>query len=400
MSRRLLTRGWALVGCACFATITGAASCSTAATSGTSVAGTTLTIYQSVPPGTASSVAQDVLAAERLALKQSGVTSVGKYTLKLVPFPGAKLSDTARQAIGTSSTIAYLGEIAPGDSAATLGITNAEDVLQVSPTDTALELTQSSPAISNTPAKYYESKGTNGQTFARMVPTSGLEAKAVVAEMRSLGVNSVYVAQDGSEYGKALAYAFAQDASGAGLKVTQGAPDAKSFLGSGADALFLAASSGYGSSAASLLSTIGGTSSAKLFVPSGLALDSLVSSLPATAQKNLYVSSPGFTPSDLPAAGQQFDSAFRSAYGRAPVAQAIFGYAAMAAVIHALQKAGSSAGNRSTVVHDFLGITNLSSAIGQITFDKSGDVSFAGGAPFVFSRVRAGKLVPVTATHE
>ena len=46
----------------------------------------------------------------------------------------------ARLAIIDSSTIAYLGEIAPGAPTQTVGITNALDVLQVSPTDNALEL--------------------------------------------------------------------------------------------------------------------------------------------------------------------------------------------------------------------------------------------------------------------
>ena len=58
---------------------------------------------------------------------------------------GATVSDQARTVIQDKSAVAYLGEIVPGSSAASLGITNALDILQVTPTDTALELTQTTP---------------------------------------------------------------------------------------------------------------------------------------------------------------------------------------------------------------------------------------------------------------
>ena len=83
------------------------------------------------------------------------------------------------------SAIAYLGELVPHSSFASLGITNALDMLQVTPTDTALELTQATPAVSGAPDIYYQSRSTYGQTFARVVPTSGREAKAQVEEESS-----------------------------------------------------------------------------------------------------------------------------------------------------------------------------------------------------------------------
>ncbi len=66
-------------------------------------------------------------------------------------------SDNARSAIEDSSAIAYIGEPEPGLSANSIGITNAQDLLQVSPTDTAPELTRSTPAVKGAPRSYYES---------------------------------------------------------------------------------------------------------------------------------------------------------------------------------------------------------------------------------------------------
>jgi ABC-type branched-subunit amino acid transport system substrate-binding protein len=396
----LLARGRALSACACSAVAVAVAGCTTTTAASSSVTGGTLTIYVSVPPGTLSPEAQDVLSAEQLAFQQAG-THAGSYTVKLKTVRRFELSENARTAISDSSTIAYLGEIAPGTSEGTIGITNAQDILQVSPTDTAVEETQQSAAVPNSPTRYYESLSSNGRTFARVVPSDALEAKALIAQMQALGIGALYVANDGSAYGKAIAAAVGQVARGASIKLTVGPPDAKSFLSSGADAIFLGASSANASSAASLFGTIANTSTAKLFAPSALAQSAFVSALSPAAQRGLYVSSPGFTSADLPAQGQQFVSAFKAAYQHAPGTEAIFGYEAMAAVMYVLQhQAGSSAGNRGTVVHDFFALRNRSSAIGTYSINPNGNISFAAGAPFVISKVKGGKLVPARAFQE
>jgi hypothetical protein len=72
----------------------------------------------------------------------------------------------------------------------------------------------------------------------------------------------------------------------------------------------------------------------------------------------------------------------------------------MGAMLAALHKAGGSANNRGTVVKDFFAIRDRSSALGTYSINKNGDISFSAGAPFVFSRVKAGKLVPFKAVQE
>jgi branched-chain amino acid transport system substrate-binding protein len=358
------------------------AGCATTTTT-PAVTGGTLRIYVSVPPGAGTQQAEDVLLAERLAFQQSS-SKVGPFTVKLVPYQGRELSDNARQAIGDSSAIAYLGELAPGSSADSIGITNGEGLLQVSPTDTAVELTQATPAVANSPTRYYESLSTYGRTFARVVPSDALEAKALISEMQAQGRSKLYVAGDGSPYARALELAIASDASPAISVVSAQAS---------ADAVLYAGTSSAG--AASIFNqAAASTPGVKLFASSALAQGSFGASLSPAAQRATYVSSPGFTSSDLPAAGKAFVAAFRSANGHAPATEAIFGYEAMSAVMAVLHQAGASAGNRTTVVHDFFAIRNRSSALGSYSINQNGDTSIA---PFVFSHVRAGKLVPYKA---
>jgi branched-chain amino acid transport system substrate-binding protein len=319
-----------------------------------------------------------VLAAEQLAFTQKAA-EVGKFKLQFAKLTG-KLSDNARTAIENTSSIAYLGEIAPAASEDSAGITNAQDLLQVSPTDTAVELTEPTAAVPGAPNSYYESLKTYGKTFARVVPNTAREAKAQVQQMHALSVTKLYVADDGSSYGKAVALAVKNAASPAITVVSAVA---------GADALFYGASSE--GAAVQMFDRAAQTNpTIKLFGPSALDDQTFASGL-APAARNVYVSSPGFLPKDLPPAGQKFVTDFKAAYGRTPAPEAIFGYEAMAAVLDVLGEAGTSGNNRSTVVHDFFAIHNRSSVLGTYSINANGDTSLA---PFVFSRLEAGKLVP------
>jgi ABC-type branched-subunit amino acid transport system substrate-binding protein len=386
MRRGVLARGRALSGCVCALLVVGLAGCTTGATSSSvTVTGKTLTIYASLPQQTSNPAqARDVLDAEQLALAQlrGQVTS---FKLGFVPLTTGKSSDHARTAIQNTNAIAYLGEVDPGASADSIPITNDQDVLQLSATDTALEYTQSTPAIADTPNKYYaEGHSSYGYTFARVVPSASLEAKAQISEMRSLGVTRLYVADDGSEYGKAIAAALKSDASPAITVVPTQA---------GADGVFYGANDA--AAAASFFNGVAATNpAAKLFGPSALDDNTFAAALTVVARRNVYISAPGFLPADLTQAGKTFVSDFKASYGHDPALGAIFGYETMAALLAALHQAGASASDRSTVVRDFFKTNNASvqgSVLPPYSIRSNGDTSL--GA-FVFSRFKTGQLVP------
>ena len=159
--------------------------------------------------------------------------------------------------------------------------------------------------------------------------------------MQALGIKRLYIASDGSDYGKAIAQALRSDAPGAGVTIAASA--------SGADAVFLA-----GSNAAAFANVVHANPSLQVFAPSALASPAAVSALGTSAGAKLYVSTPGFLPKELTAPGQKFLTDFKSTYGHVPSSQAIFGYEAMAAVLHVLAGAGTKANDRATVVKDFL----------------------------------------------
>jgi len=382
MRRIVLARRRVLNVCVGFAAVMSiAAGCSTTGST-VSVSGSTLTLYTSAPQGAANTqAAADVLAAEQLAFKQSG-TKLGKFTLRFVKLGGAKASDNARSAIDDTSSIAYLGELDPGLSADSLGITNAQDLLQVTPTDTAAALTQVTAVVPNSPNRYYESLGSYGRTFARVVPTTSLEAKAQIQEMQAQHVSKLYVSSDGSQYGRAIAQAVRTNAPASSITISPSA--------SGADAVFYGAVSE--AAAAKVFDSAASSNAAvKLFGPSALDSPTFATRL-SPAASHVYVSSPGFMTKDLSAAAKsEFLKPFEDTYHRVPSPQAIFGFEAMSAVLSVLKKAGTSATDRATVVQDFFAIKNRDSVLGTYSINAQGDTSLA---PFVFSRVVSGKLVP------
>lgn len=385
--------------CALGAAAVALAGCTPAPRGGVSATGKTLTIYASVPSRAAGGApAQDVLDAETLALTQAG-GQVGSFKVVLKPLAvtapatsrqgTAQITANARKAVLDPSTIAYLGELVPHTSFASIGITSAQDLLQVSPTDTALELTQRTAAVHNAPNTYYQSLKTYGPTFARVVPSSALEAKAQVKGMTALGVKKLYVTDDGGAYGKAIALALREDARSS-IQVLTGPSNAAKFRASRADALF------YGVSADSdgigLFNAVADPK-VKLFGPSTLADQTFASALTPTAQRSVYISSPGFlAPTELPPAGQKFLADFAAAYHHPPASEAIFGYEAMSAVLAVLRQAGASASTHSTIVKDFFAIRNRPSVLGTYSI-RSGDTTLG---PFVFSRIapRSGTLTP------
>ncbi len=360
-------------------------SSSSSSKSGVTITGHTLRIYLSEPSDLASNgVAQDVIHAEQMAFSAHH-SEVSDYNVLLQPTRHSKLSANARAAIVDPTAIAYLGEIAPGGSDQSVGITNALDLLQVSPTDNALELTQRTAAVSGGPKSFFESWSTYGRTLARMVPNGSEEASAQTAEMKSLGVKRLYVSDDGSDYGRAIAAAVRSDAQAAGLTVEPS-------VGEEVNGYFYGAESS--APAAKFFNHIAGMANAKLFGPSSLNTSTFAAALSGTAAKHMYVSIPGYLPKDLPAAGRAFISGFRTAYGHAPNVEAIFGFEAMSALLRVLEKEGAHANDRTSVVNGFLDQRKVPSVLGTYSFDSAGNTSLNG---FVFARVSGGKLVPFAA---
>jgi ABC-type branched-subunit amino acid transport system substrate-binding protein len=175
------------------------------------------------------------------------------------------------------------------------------------------------------------------------------------------------------------------DAQSAGL-----ATDA--FISESVDGYFYGAQSP--AAGARFFNHIAGMTNAKLFGPSSLNSTPFITLLTAAAAKHLYVSLPGYLPKDLSAAGKAFVSAFKTAYHHTPNVEAIFGYAAMSALLRVLASEGQKANTRPDVVKAFMRMHVTDSVLGSYSIDGAGNPSLDA---FVFARLRGNTLVPFTA---
>lgn len=353
------------------------------------VLGTRL-IYTSLPSrGPYAATANAVFDGEQLALSQAGGFVRGyRVVLRRLDDGGAGMLPTAtsvaasaRVAAGDESTIAYIGDLVPGSSTASIPILSAAGILQVSPGDSASPI---------------------GPTFARVVPSVADEATAQLQQLTRRTLTRVYLLQDHTTYGRELASAIASDAPDYGIEVVDptGAyltPSARALVKTikhtQAEALL------YAGLPTSSLTTLWNTLAisdghVKKFASAAVALSPSWALTTVQARLGTFLSTPGLA--QLPRAGTQFESDFTDAYGeRASWASAIFGYVAMSGVLEAMYRLGPMAGDRARVASTFLHTRNVASALGPYSID-AGQTTF--NHFFFTTYARNGALIEPPAT--
>ena len=157
--------------------------------------------------------------------------------------------------------------------------------------------------------------------------------------MKSLGVTSLYVADDGSDYGKAIADAREH------RRARRGSDDRT--LGRMRRSAATSTAPQSPSAAAKFFNHIAG------MAPHGEAVRPLVAEQRRVHRRrsqlavhHLYVSIPGFCPRTCRPRASPSSPPSSAAYGHAPNVEAIFGYEAMSAVLRVLQKEGEHADDR------------------------------------------------------
>jgi len=387
----------------------GSSSKSSSGTSGASSGGGTksVTVYTSLPfDATDRQQTEDVVKGEKLALSQLNNT-VGpcKITFKQLDDSTAQAgqwdpgqtSANARKAAQDKSAIAYIGEFNSGASAISIPITNQGNLMQISPSNTALELTKNpGPSGKGAPEKYYP---TGKRTYARVVAADHIQGAAQGEWMKELGVKKLYEANDKQVYGAGVAKTTGDAAKLNGIQVVGNdgidikAPNyralAQKIKSSGADAFFFGGITA--SNGVQLYKDVWAANPGiKLFGPDGVAETSFTSKLPADAQKNTYITVGTIDPKDYPPEGQKFFADFKKAYGTAtPEPYAIYGYEAMSLLLDSMKRAGANCADRQSVIDQVFKTKNKKSVLGTYSIDKDGDVTTNHFGRFF---VKSGKL--------
>jgi branched-chain amino acid transport system substrate-binding protein len=389
------------------------AGCSSqAATTANRVAGQKLTVYASVPLNGASSVSgRAVLNGIELALHDVH-DRIGRYrivvhelndaTPQRASWDPGQTSLNVRRAINDPSAVGYIGDYDSGASAVSIPPLNRAGIPQISPTSTAVGLTEGGPEASpGEPDKYYPS---GRRTFVRVIPDDAIQAAVQVKLARQLGCRRTVVLDDGEVDGHDEAESFQVAAKAANLpligdqqfqpQATDYSSVAQGLLSTGADCVLVSAITD--SNASLLIKQVAAAlPQATILGSAGLAESTFTNpeqgGIPRSIESRVLLTSATLAPGAYPAAGRRFFAAYARRYG-APEPAAIYGYAAMNLLLGAIQRAtghGSRPAVRSKVLSAIFATRDRPSVLGRYSINANGDTSIK---TYGVYRIKDGRL--------
>jgi branched-chain amino acid transport system substrate-binding protein len=355
-----------------------------------------VTIYSSLPLQGASRVQSlDVQRGEQLALDERNAKAGScKVSYKKLDDstaqagtwdPGAT-SANARKVANDDSAVALLGEFNSGASAISIPITNEAGLLQVSPSNTALELTKDpGPGGKGAPDKYYPS---GKRTYGRVVPADHIQGSAQAEWMAEKGVKKLFIVDDKQVYGAGVAKTTGDAAKLNDIEVVgtdsidPKAPNyralAQKVADSGADAFFFGGI--VDNNAVQLYKDVGAAmpADATFWGPDGVATSTFTNDLPKDIADRTYITVATINPKDYGAKGQKFFADFKSKYNQKVVQPyAIYGFEAMDVVLDSMDRAGDNCDDRQSVIDEFFKTKGKEGVTGTYDIDPDGDVTLS-----------------------
>jgi branched-chain amino acid transport system substrate-binding protein len=232
------------------------------------------------------------------------------------------------------------------------------------------------------PDTYYPNCQRN---FARVVPTDDLQGAVAAQFAKQLGVNRVYVLQDGTVYGQELAAVFAATANKVGLQVVGGPegidPAASDYLLladkvklSDADLVYYGGNEGQfvGQLWRDLRSTLSGD--VKLMGADGIGEAAFVQAA-GSAAEGTYATFPGVPATKLTGKGAAWYERYKQLYHEEPEAYVANGYEIMSVALDAIARAGTT--DRAAIRDAIFATRNYDGVLGHWSFNDTGDTTLS-----------------------
>ncbi len=331
-----------------------------------------------------------VLRAYQMALEEHNY-KVGNATISLEDlndYSGARGSPdapseaaNANQAVNDPNVVVYMGPSLSGLARVSIPILCQAQLAMISYSATYPGLTKQNPYNApGEPQVYYPNCARN---FTRVIPTDDLQGAAAAQFARQLGVNRVYVIQDGSVYGQAIAVIFSSTARKLGLDVV-GGPEgmdpaagdyhdlAEKIRQANPDLVYFGGIEGNhaGKLWQDLRSALG--ADVKLMGPDGVGDAAFVQSA-GPAAEGTYATFPGIPPPLLMGKGADFYEHYKQLFHEQPAQFVANGYEAMNVVLDAIARAGTK--DRAAIRDALFATYNYDGVLGRWSFTATGDTT-------------------------
>jgi branched-chain amino acid transport system substrate-binding protein len=377
---------------------------------GGTAASKNVVIYSSLPlQGATRENSLDVQKGATLALEQRNAKAgsckveykkLDDSTAQAGQWDAGATSANARRVSQDDNAIALIGEFNSGASAISIPITNEAGLLQVSPSNTALELTKDAgPDDKGAPEKYYPA-GT--RTYGRVVPADHIQGSAQAEWMAEVGVKKLYTLDDKQVYGVGVAKTTADAAKLNDIEVVGTDsidPKAANYRSlaakikeSGADAVFYGGITA--NNAVQLYKDLGAAlPDATLWGPDGVAESAFTNDLPADIAERTYITVATINPKDYGPKGQKFFEDFKAQNNQKVIQPyAIYGFEAMDVILDSMDRAGDKCNDRQAVIDEFFTTRAKVGVTGTYDIDEDGDVTLS---QFGRHRIANGELTPI-----
>jgi branched-chain amino acid transport system substrate-binding protein len=310
-----------------------------------------------------------------------GYQSCDDSTSQTSRFEFFKCSSNAKAYAGAKRLVGLIGTFNSGCALDMIPIVNraaAGPLAMISPSNTYVGLTRAGPGTGpDEPEIFYP---TGQRNYVRVTSGDDLQGAAQALLAKRLGVHSVYVLEDGEEYGSAIAQTFVTAAHKIGVEVAGRATwDARSpgyrrlagrIADSGAGGVLVA-----GVIQLNGLQLIhdlrrGLDRHVVLMAGDGFPIPELVHAARADAI-GMYTSTTAIAPERLTPAGRRFVRDFSSTQPTGEIPQYVLEAAQSAEVL--VEAISSSDGTRASVLKELRGIEVRDGILGTFKFDSNGD---------------------------
>lgn len=353
----------------------------------------TINLYSSWPmTGASQQIGGDSAEAIKLALEVYG-NAAGGFALKYTAlddgiaanngsWDGPTEAANATKVVNDPDAVAYIATYNSGAAEASIPITNGAGMAQISPANTAVQLTKENPTNQKGyPGVLYP---TGKRNYMRVVPADDIQGSASANwAYNTLGAKSAYVLHDNQTYGKGVATVFEDTFKKLGGKVNgfeaynANAPEYQALMtkiaNTNPNIVYVGAIVNLNTAKVLQdMRSIMPADQVTFMGPDGLINEAFVKGA-GDAAEGAFLTFAGLPSNELKGVGKSYYDEIKKRIGHEPDAYAVYAFEAAVVTIQAIDKVGAK--DRAKILDAMFHTKDFRGLIGTWSFTDTGDTS-------------------------